>query len=122
MDYLFREVSPKVPENYTIKTYYIINENLKYVSLLKGDTYYLGYVDTDYIGDFIVDSNIEGNLDYYVIKENLPILRISSKYKDSYRIVEIITDILNSKIIKKKKNSDKEKLIRFSVSNRTKLF
>ena len=122
MDYLFREVLPKIPENYTIQTYYIVNENLKYVSLLKGDTYYLGYVDTDHIGDFIIDSKIEGDLDYYVIKENYPVLKVSSSYKDSLRVVEISTDILDSKVTKKKRSSDKEILTRYSTSKRPKLF
>ena len=78
MDYLFRKVVLNIPETYTITTYYIVNDSLKYVSLLKDQSYYLGYVDSDYIGDFIIDDISEGTLDAYVIKQNIPIISCTS--------------------------------------------
>jgi hypothetical protein len=56
MDYLFNKIVLNVSEKYKVSTYYIVDDSLKYVSLVCENRYYFGYVDTDYIGDFISDS------------------------------------------------------------------
>ena len=126
MDYLFRKVVLNIPETYTITTYYIVNDSLKYVSLLKDQSYYLGYVDSDYIGDFIIDDISEGTLDAYVIKQNIPIISCTSTLETdnnvTARVVSITAEGGNSKTTKKKKSQDVEVLNRYQNKGRNKLF
>lgn len=121
MDYLFKDVLTNVPENCDITSYYIVDNDLKYVSIHNADLFYLHYVDTDVISDVIEACEHEGEFDFIVISLNKPIESQSSSFENGSRKVKTKTISGNQKTIKHKKSSEREVLTRF-ITKRKKLF
>lgn len=121
MDYLFKDVLTNVPENCDITSYYIVDNDLKYVSIHNEDFFYLHYVDTDKISDVIESCEYEGEFDFIVISLNKPIKSQISSFDGDARKVKTKTLSGNQKTIKLKKSSDRDVLKRF-ITKRKKLF
>jgi hypothetical protein len=125
MDYLFNNIIINQTDKYYITCYYIVDDNLRYVSIKDCDMFYLHYVDTDEIGESFEESNNEGDLDYKVIELNSPILSQTSTIGNinnkDIRIVKTVTVSGNNRIIKPKQSSDRNIIKRYK-SNQNKLF
>lgn len=125
MDSLFNTVLQNIPEKYEITCYYIVDDDLRYVSIHNADTFYLHYVDTDRISDVIKSCDLEGAFDYCIISLNKPIEYQKSNYEDIrgslVRVVRTKSCTGNQKIIKHKESSDRQILNRF-ISKRKSLF
>lgn len=125
MDFLFNKTLTNVPDKSYISSYYIIDDDLRYVSVRYSEKYNLHYVDNTEVGEMIKDDSIEGVLDYFVITLNAPIESQISTFErvddlDS-RVVRTTTLNGNNKIIKHKHAKKRDVLIRHKTSRR-KLF
>lgn len=121
MDYIFNNVITNISDNEFISCYYIVDDDLKYISIYDSDIYYLHYIDNTDMGELIMQSGFEGELDYNVLKLSSPIeFQISTFEKDA-RIVKIKTLSGNAKILKQKKSTHRTVLIR-NTTKRNRLF
>ena len=121
MDYLL-EKEIIVPEDYSLSCYYIVNNQLQYVSLYKDRDFLLSIVDTNTASEVIYTDNKEGRLDYFVLSSLKPIVSQTSRYDDTKkRVVRITTTRKNVNILKPKKSTDREIIIR-EFSSRKSLF
>ena len=121
MDSPFNSVIENVPKTSMLSTYYVVDSELRYVSINNADVFYLHYVDTNILGDVIDDSKYEGCLDYLVINLNKPIEYQNSRYYESIRVVETKSVSGNNKLLKHKKSSSRDSITRLNTT-KNKLF
>lgn len=112
-------------DRFEITCYYIVDDDLKYVSLRGASVFFLHYVDTNRIGEEIQQSISDSDFDCFVISLHAPIETISSKFekvndKDT-RVVRVVTKHGDNRIKKPKHNSDRNIIVRYK-SSRNKLF
>lgn len=114
MDYLFELNLKDKSLHYIIEGYFVIDKRLSYVSTI-GDKYYrLLYIDTDTIGECVLESTCIGDLDYWVLEHSQPIKSQVCKYKDDKRIITITTPGGNSIPIKRKERTTNTPIVRFN--------
>lgn len=125
MDFLFEKELLNVPINFKIETIYIIDNHMSYVSLFDGDMHYLHYVDTDSVGERVMESSSTSEFDIYVIKSNQPVISQSSCFEnvfgDYIRIVRTRTFSGNPIVKKPKESSGRDIIVRYKT-DRKKLF
>lgn len=125
MDFLFEKELLNVSVGFGIEAFYIIDNHMSYVSLFDGNLYHLNYVDTDTVGEQIMESESTSDFDIYVIKSNQPVISQSSCFElvfGSYvRIVRTKTFYGNPKVKKPKEASERDVIVRYKT-DRKKLF
>jgi hypothetical protein len=111
MESLLKYELKDIPDNYELKCYYIVDNDLQYVSLSEDGYLYLHFVDTNQVGETIMYSTSHGDLDKYVYNINKPIVSMKCSYdivneKES-RVVRIVSVSGNPKCRKHKEVSER---------------
>jgi len=121
MDFLL-EKAVIIPKDYDLSCYYIVDNQLQYVSLYKDEDFLLSIVDADRTSDIVYTDTKEGRLDYYVLSAVKPIISQTSTYDaDKKRVVRISTKRKNVNTLKRKKSTDREIIMR-DFSSKKSLF
>lgn len=125
MEFLFEKELLNVPIDFKIEAFYIIDNRMAYVSLFNGTMYHLNYVDTDSVGEKVMESKSTSDFDIYIIKSNQPVISQSCCFElvfgDYVRIVRTKTFSGNPKVKKPKEASERDVIVRYKT-DRKKLF
>ena len=107
--------------------YYVVDENLKWVSLKSDGSYKLFSVLNDRLDSLINDLKSIGEFDTYAFKQCTPILLMSCGYEEdtelgvSFRVVNITTQE-NHNILTKPKEPKNVRIINHQTNKTKKLF
>lgn len=125
MDYLFNTTLKNIPKSYTISCYYIVDDNLKYISLKNNNTFFLYSVDSDSLGTELKESSNELQFDCHVLNASKPVVTQKSCYEKIldkiFRVVRVKSSFHNPLSRKPKQTTDKTILNRY-ITNKKKLF
>lgn len=116
----FRDL--KVPKDKTVSSYYIVDNDLRYVSLHENGIYILSYVDNSKTGEKILMSQNEYDFDYFVIKNHEPLYSMTCDIKYDIRYVELKTCSGNFKYKKARKPKEDTVLSKYTNKHQNKLF
>ena len=121
MEYQFMD-NLKIPKNKILSSYYIVDKDLRYVSLFESNLYVLTYIDSGNIGEVIRESNNEYEFDYFVIDKHFPISSVQCTLNQEVRYLELKTCSGNFKYKKSRQPKEDTILSRYSNKNKQKLF
>lgn len=126
MDFLFDKILNDNTIKDRLRTLFIIDSNLLFVSLTNPNdcndgNYKLMFVESNKIGERLMSSDNESDFDMYVINKNKPLLSIESKYDNNIRIVTVLSYHGNPKVKKNKKTSNRN-VIERRITSAAKLF
>lgn len=117
MDYLLKFSLTNVPEAYVLNCYYVVDNRLQYVSLADNDYFYLHFVDSDKVGESVLQNENQGKLDKYVYNMNKPIISMECGYEtvndSNIRVVKITSVSGNPKSKKHRTSEEREVLNRY---------
>ena len=126
MDYLFDTALTKIPKDYLVSCYFIVDNHLWYVSLYREKYFRLHYVDSFKVEELLKESTNEYEFDAYVLSVNRPIKYMECKFDTIHntevRVVTVKTESGNPKIRKSKKAEERTIITRYSSNNKNKLF
>ena len=122
MEYLFKNEIEESYYNEYIKSYFIIDSKLAYVSVYLDNTYKLHYIDSKSISDVVMRSDNESDFDVFVLNQSAPIVSLKSIYDTTgdktIRIVTVITHKGGMTIRKEKESSERNIVNRFGGNNK----
>lgn len=121
MEYQYTD-NLKLPKNKILSSYYIVDKDLRYVSLYESNFYILTYVDSGNIGETICESNNEYDFDYFVIAKHFPISSVQCTLNQEKRYLELKTCSGNFKYKKARQPKEDTILSRYNNKNKQKLF
>ena len=125
MEFLLSEYVLNIPENSAIKSYYIVDDSLKYVAISECGKLHLYSVDVDSVSDMVVTDGRLGEFDSYVLKESMPIYTQSCSMEKvgtkSVRVVRTVTQVYTPSI-KKSREPKSVNIINRTSNNKSRLF
>lgn len=121
MDSLYNQ-NLEIPSDNKLSSYYIVDSDLRYLSTVDENYYFLFYVDSGVLGELISKSVNEYEFDCFIISNHKPITSVICEIKKDTRYVTIKTQSGNFKNKKSRKPQEDNILSRYSNKNKNKLF